>query len=56
MSDKTYIKVNLPKDLKQNFKLICTAEGVTITSKLIAYMQKEINSNQNIIDEVNKAK
>ena len=55
-SKKTYIKINLPQELKDEFRLVCAAEGVTITSKMIFLMRQEVEKNKNLIKEAKKLK
>ena len=55
-SKKTYIKVNLSQELKDDFKVVCAAEGITITSSIISYIRQKIENKKNIIKEVKKSK
>ena len=55
-SKKTYIKVNLSQELKDEFRLVCAAEGITITSKMIFLMRQEVEKNKNLIKEAKKLK
>ena len=55
-SKKSYIKINLAQELKDDFKVVCAAEGITITSSIISYMREKVENNRAIINEVKKMK
>lgn len=50
--NQSWIKIISPKDIKQKFQMLCWAENITITDKLLELMEKEINTNQQLIEEV----
>lgn len=50
---ETYLKIVLPKALKEQFRMLCWAENKTITDYLIHLMTVTVEDHQELIEEVN---
>jgi len=50
--EETYLKIVLPKALKEQFKMVCWAENRTITDYLIHLMTITVEDHQELIEEV----
>lgn len=51
--EETYLKIVLPRLLKEQFKMLCWAENKTITDYLIHLMTVTVENHQELIEEVN---
>lgn len=51
--EETYLKIVLPKALKEQFRMLCWAENKTITDYLIHLMTVTTENHQELIEEVN---
>ncbi|MGC1245448.1 MAG: hypothetical protein WA865_04475 [Spirulinaceae cyanobacterium] len=43
-----------PEGLKEKYKRVCSIKGTSITGDLVAYMEKQIEQNEELVDIVER--
>ena len=51
---QTWLKIISSKQLKEQFKDLCWAKGTNMTDRLLEFMENEVNSNQKLLEDVEK--
>jgi len=49
--EETYLKIVLPKALKEQFKMVCWGEGKTMTNRLVQLILEEVIRSQELLEE-----
>jgi hypothetical protein len=56
MSDQVWIKFPLPREIREDFKLLCWANSTTMTKKLTELIKTELEREASLVEEAKNLK